>query len=38
MHTEDDKMEAKDPSVKSDLSVEGQCGSDVTSDSLLSFQ
>ena len=38
MHTEDDKMKGKDSSVKSDLSVEGQCGSDVTSDSLLSFQ
>ena len=39
MHTEeDDKMEDKDSSEKSDLSAEGQCGSDLTSDSLLSFQ
>ena len=38
MHTEeDDKMEDKDSSVKSDLSAEGQYCSDVTSDSLLSF-
>ena len=39
MHAEeDDKMGDEDPCVKCDLSAEGQCGSDMTLDILLSFQ